>query len=174
MRRFALSAALVLSATTSFADPKEDATFIVQQTLTENMFAAAIFAQKDLIASALLNDLGAQGITLSDPDRFVEILVEEFLAEFTETMQAGTVDVYLNRFTPQQLSELAAFYRSDTGQALLAATPELMQTGATMGSEAGRRAGLNAGPRVAERLKNENVVLTADPTLMQRLIDALR
>ncbi|GAA5076964.1 DUF2059 domain-containing protein [Roseibacterium beibuensis] len=156
------------------ADPRADAEAIVGLTMTEDLFGAVMTAQGPIIASAIQNDLRAQGINLADPQRFTAILTEVMLSEFTRRMQEETVPVYLNAFTAEELAGILAFYRSAPGQALLAQTPMLTQQGANIGSRVGMELGPMLGPRMAARLEAEGIQLTTDPAMNQRLIDALR
>lgn len=157
------------------ADPQSDADYIVSQQLTKEMFEGALMAQRPWLISAIDNDLKQKGIVLPDPDRFFDIFVEEFIDEFTETMQAQAAPLYLEAYTPEELSGLAAFLKTDAGQAMLRKAPQLMQAGAQLGEQAGIIAGQNASGRVAQRLEDENINFYADdPSLMLRLLDALR
>lgn len=175
MRNALASAAVTLAlAVPGWGGPAEDAQSIVEQSLTREIFEGALRAQRPVLVSAVENDLRQQGITISEPARFFDILVEEFIDEFTETMQEETVAIYLDLFTPEELRDIAAFYATPSGQALLRNTPDLMQAGATLGQKAGEAAGRNAGPRVADRLSEEGIVIDDDPGLTRRLIDALR
>ena len=158
----------------AFADAQADADYIVSQTVTREMFAGALNAQRPLITGAMQNNLRAKGIQLPDPDRFFDFLMSEFLDEFTETMQGQTSSIYLDNFSEKQLQDIADFFRTDSGQAFIAATPKLMLEGARMGQIAGQAAGANAGKRLAARIKEEGLIVVDDPGLLSRLLDALR
>lgn len=158
----------------AIADPQADADYIVSQTVTREIFEGAFAALGPVITSAVQNDLRAQGISLPDPDRFMELFLSEFIDEFTEIMQAESAALYLDLFTEEELAGIAAFYATDAGQAFVAATPELMQQSAVLGESAGMRAGVSAGPRLADRIENEGLVVVDDPSLTQRILDALR
>jgi len=160
--------------TNLFADPQADADYIISQTVTREMFEAAISAQRPIIISAIQNDLRAKGITLPDPDRFFDLLMSEFIDEFTRTMQSQTASLYFDNFSEQQLADIAAFYKTESGQALIAATPAIMMEGARMGHVAGQQAGANAGARLADRIEAEGLISIDDPGLMSRLLEALR
>lgn len=111
------------------ADPKDDAEYIVGQTVTRAMFQGAISAQRPLIVGALENELRSAGLTLPDPDRFFDLFMAEFMEEFLVAMQEQTASLYLENFSEQQLADIADFYRTDSGQALISATPVLMIEG---------------------------------------------
>lgn len=167
-------ASFTFFAAPSWAGPQEDATYIVEQTVTKSMFEAALEAQRPLIIPAMENQLAKKGVVFSDITGFANIFMEEFIDEFTEFMQRDTVGLYLAQFSPEELSEIAAFYSSTAGQALLRETPKLMQNAARIGQLAGIEAGRNAGPRVAARLQEEGITVENDKSLTQRLIDALK
>lgn len=82
--------------------------------------------------------------------------------------------IYLGNFSEQHLFDIAEFFRSESGQAYLSATPVLMQEGAEMGQKAGEQAAENVAGRLAERIKKEGLIVVDDPSLLSRLLDALR
>ncbi|MEM8577857.1 MAG: DUF2059 domain-containing protein [Pseudomonadota bacterium] len=161
-------------ATQSAADRLSDARYIVSQTVTKEIFEGALVAQRPLIIGALENELRQSGITLSDTQRFFDLFMEEFIDEFTETMQEESTSINLNAFSDQELADIAAFMRSPSGQAFVLATPTVMAEGARIGQIAGTEAGRNAGPRVAERLRTEGITMTQDEGMMDRLLDFLK
>ncbi|GLQ16179.1 DUF2059 domain-containing protein [Maritalea porphyrae] len=175
MRDILIAATLVLGvfSTPVMADQKS-ADYIVSQTVTREMFEGAIAAQRSLILSAIQHDLKQKNVTLPNPDRFFDLLMEEFLDEFTESMQAQSAQVFLDAFTSEQLVEIASFFATDAGQAYIAATPTLMMEGARMGQIAGQKAGANAGKRLANRIEDEGLIVVDDPGLLERLLDALK
>jgi len=173
-RVYAAALSLTLCSGSALADPQADADYIVSQTMTRDMFEGSIAAQRGLIISAIQNDLRAQGITLPDPDRFFDLFMEEFIGEFTDSMRDQSASIYLERFSAEELADIAAFYRTASGQALVAATPDLMMAGAEMGQRAGMQAGVNAAGRLADRIENEGLVEVEDEGMMDRLLNALR
>ena len=175
MRNFALSVVLAASLPSSaaFGDALEDANYIVEQTVTESLLLGALTAMQPVLVSSISNELASRGITLSDPDRFFEIFIEEFSAEFLVRMREPLVPLYLKRFSETELKELASFYSSSTGQSLIEKMPLLMQAQAQIGRQAGAIAGGNAGKRVKQRLIDEDIDVMGNKSLMQRLLDAL-
>jgi hypothetical protein len=155
------------------ADAEDDATYIVEQTVNDEMFAGALTALGPIIAGAIENDLRLQGITVSDMETFSQIVFEEFLGGFTDEMQTVTVQFYLETFTEDELGGIARFLRSDPGQAYVHYTPELMKFGSQQGERIGGIAAERAGPRIAARLEREGVEI-AEQSMMEKLIDALR
>ncbi len=155
------------------AGPQEDAKYIVEQTVTRSVFDSALQSMRPVLASALENDLRKKGINLNDVNGFLDIFVDEFIGEFTETMQQKTVAVYRELFSDKELADIAVFYKTSSGKKLILRTPELISAGSKLGRIAGAAAGRNAKARVAQRLKREGIVFNNDKSLTQRLIDAL-
>lgn len=176
MRAIAIGCVAAFTSFTSplLADPQADADYIVSQTATRAMFEGAISAQRSVIIGAIQNDFRSQGITLPDPERFFDLLMSEFIDEFTQVMQAQTASIYLTNFSEGQLAEIADFYKTESGQALLAATPTLMMEGARMGQAAGEQAGANAGKRLAARIEEEGLIVVEDPGMLSRILNALQ
>ena len=73
-----------------------------------------------------------------------------------------------------ELRDIAAFYQTTSGLALIHNSGTLMQAGAQMGQVAGMEAGQNANGRIAKRLEEEGINLQNDSGFTKRLIDALR
>ncbi len=171
---FATLIALSGYASISQAAPREDADYIAEQTVTRELFEAAIEAERTTIVSAIQFDLQSKGVKLPNPDRFLDLIMEEFIDGFTETMQNETANLYVSRFSEQDLADIAAFYRTQAGQALINQTPDLILEGSRIGRIAGQRAGKNLGKRLAARIKSEGLIEVDDPNLLSRLIDALK
>lgn len=174
MRSRLLPILTVLHLTPAWADPQADADYIVSQALTKDIFEGAIQSQRSLILSAIQHDLIQSGVSLPDPNRFFDIFIEEFIDEFTLSMRQQSAPIYLDAFTAEELSEIAAFYRTEAGQALLRQTPQLMAAGTALGQQAGLQAGQNASGRVIARLEREDINFFDDRGMMDRFIDALR
>lgn len=153
---------------------EEDARRVVELTLSEAVFDALFLTQGPVIASAIENDLRAQGIEISDAPAFTTILIDAMTARFAQRMQEETIPLYVATFTPNELADMRSFYESESGTALLAATPTLAAEGAIVGERIGQELGLELGPLLADRLEAEGIQITTDPATQQRLIDSLR
>lgn len=176
MKPIILACAIALSClcAPAQAGPKDDAKYIVSQVVTREIFEGALLAQKPILIGAIQNELRAKKITLLNPDRFFDLLMEEFLDEFIRSMQDQSASIYLESFSEQQLADIAEFLKTESGQAYISATPTLMAKGAEMGQRAGRKAGANAGKRLAARIKSEGLIVVDDHSLLSRLLDALK
>ena len=111
----------------------------------------------------MTNDLRNQGITVSDMDAVTAITFEILREEFSSLMSAQVTQLYLENFSPLELSDIATFYRSETGQAMLRKTPRLMQEAALMGQSVAAEAANRLGPRIAERLVREGIGVKVEP-----------
>jgi uncharacterized protein len=174
MRRFMLAAILALFATPAWAASHSDADYVASQTVTEAVFLGALSALKPVISSAMENNLRKQGIEVSDPGAFADIVFQEFLGSFVEQMRIETARYYKQNFSPADLADIAEFYASAPGQELLRQVPAMTEFGAVMGAAVGQAVGVTVGARIADRLEEEGITLTSEPSMMQRLIDALR
>jgi len=156
-----------------FAGAREDAHYIVQQTVNKHLYEGAIKALGPTLVGAMETVLRKKGVVVSDVQTFQDLLLAAFLDEFTAKMKIASEKHYLEVFNAEELAGIAAFYRSDAGQALLAQSPELLAFGTQKGREIGRLAGMHAGPTVARQMKERGIVITSNKTMMQRLLDAL-
>ncbi len=100
--------------------------------------------------------------------------MEEFIDEFTVTMQAQSTVLYQELFSEDELAGIADFYKAPAGQAFVAATPTLLGEGARMGAAAGEAAGANVGHRIEARFKAEGIQLFDDPSKMEKLFNLLK
>ncbi len=157
-----------------YASPEDDVNYIVDQTVTRTLFEGSLQALRPVLISAIKNDLNSKGIEISDASSFLDIFVDEFIDEFTDIMKQETVGIYRELFSDSELADLAAFYKTETGQKLILQTPLLMQAGAKSGEVAGMKAGRNAKERVAQRLESEGIMIEKNKSLTKKIIDALR
>lgn len=167
-----LTGALALS-TPLAADPVDDARSIITVTLTDESMSGVIAAMGPMISSAMENDFRNNGIVLSDPDTFIDILTEEFMDGYLKAMRAEMVTVYVEEFTADELAGIAAFFASPAGQAMAARSGVLAQRGAEIGRTVGQKAALAVADRIAARLRAEGVTITSDPSMQKKLLDRL-
>ena len=171
MKNFVLALALSCAAPiTALADTTQDVTYIVGQTVNRTIFEAALQAQRPVLTSALQHEWAQRDIHVSDADAFFDVLIDEWIDTFTEIMQANTAEVYLDRFSAQEISDMAAFYRTKSGQALIRETPYLFQAGAKLGEQAGTQAFQQVRPRILKRLEEGGIEVGSQSTL-DKLID---
>ncbi|KIC50125.1 DUF2059 domain-containing protein [Tateyamaria sp. ANG-S1] len=157
-------------ATQATADVEADLDYLISQQVNRTMFEGALIAQRPLLVGAIENELRKRGMSVSDIERFLDIFMEEFIDEFTETMQDEARSMYKETFSEQEITDIAAFLRTPSGQAMVAATPSLMADGARRGQIAGVEAGNNAAPRVLRRIREEGITFD-NPALIDQMID---
>jgi uncharacterized protein len=70
--------------------------------------------------------------------RAVEPVLRDFLAKYItwDALKDQYADIYANAFSEDELREMAAFYRTDTGQKLARLTPALLRQGIELGDRA--------------------------------------
>ena len=173
-RLIVLLLALGSLSTSVSADPEADAAYIASLVSTRDIFEGVLQVQRPLIVGTNQNELNALEIELTDPDRFFDILMEEFIDGFVEVMQSETAAIYLEQFSDQEISDIAAFFRTESGKAFVGATPELMMAGAAAGERVGQEAFGMSGVRVARRIEEEGLVVVNDPSVLERLLNVLR
>ncbi|MEM9637836.1 MAG: DUF2059 domain-containing protein [Pseudomonadota bacterium] len=151
-----------------------DATYIVEQTVTERMFIGALTRQRPLILAAVKRELDERKIDIADREAFMDVFFDEFVAEFTRVMQGRISELFAESLTEEELSVIAAFYATPSGQALVEKTPPIMEKATQFGAEAGLITHKNVLPKVAARLEAESLLNDEDPQMMVRLMDYLR
>ncbi len=154
------------------ADPKSDISFIVEKTVTRALFEGALKVQRPLIISALENDFRKKNLVINDSETFFDLFVDEWIDAFTLNMQERTGAIYRDLFSDQELADIAAFYRTDSGLAMIRQSPALMQAGAEIGGLAGAEAAEGANKRLAARMRSENITIDS-PSVTQQLLDIL-
>ena len=110
---------------------------------------------------------------ISDSEAIFDIFIDEWIDEFTASMQRQTGQIYFDLFSEKEIADIAGFYRTDSGQALIEQTPALMQAGAQLGQVAGQQAARSTNEAVANRLEREGITI-GDKSLTQKILDALR
>ena len=127
---FALMTTTALAAAPAPADPVEDARAIIDATVTEDAVSGVLAALGPVIFGAMENALRANGIEVSDPETFGNIIVAEFMAGYIDAMRSEIATIYVEEFTAEELAGIAGFYASPAGRAMAAKTAKLAQRGA--------------------------------------------
>jgi hypothetical protein len=162
-------AALPLLALPAFADAEADANFIANRTVTPEILRATMEVLAPVLAQAIEFQLNQNQIVLSDSEGFVRLIGEEFEGVYLQELKAQTVALQQEIFTDEELAGIAAFYATPAGEALIAKTPALMQRSQQIGEQLGAVALQQAGFRLAQRMKDEGITFSEDPTMMDRL-----
>lgn len=138
------------------ADKLEAAERLVAATrLADN--ARALYQQQ---VSRIMGSLQSQNPNA--PGRAFDILEEELEGITPEVVDQTTkvaVDMYQERFTPEEMNEISTFYESVVGQKALSEMRSLAAARATKGQEIGQRLGAEAAGRAMERIRLEGLQL---------------
>ena len=155
-----LLAALCLAPPPVRADAASDAAYIVEQTVTDEIMAGSMQALAPLLASAMESDLRRGGVTINDQGRFLAVVFDEFYPPFVAALRAELAGLYVASFSPRELAEIAAFYRTETGQTLLRRMPGMMVEVAERSRTLGVEVAGDIDPeKFLARLKREGVVV---------------
>lgn len=182
------------------ADPKEDATYIVEQHLISGNYDEKFkLLMQDTLAN-MTQSLERLGAKIIDPDRFLGLLVEDTHLEFMPKVREHAVSAFQDILTPEELASVASFYRSDEGQnfleqsqseetfqtyesilrdgpgePLITHMPELLASMSEPIREwRARITELFSPHRMADILEMESVVEFVDENRRQRVVEALR
>jgi hypothetical protein len=164
MRRFVSAITLItcqtLVAQPGAADPAADLRFLTDTLYSQATLDATFETLGPLLTASISGQLQAQGISVSDPARFVQIFVEEFRESFLAQMRQQMQPVLRDRFSDADLAGIAEFLRGPAGQKFVAEQPNLMRAGGQIGQRVGAAAGIEAIDRIASRADSEGITFT--------------
>ena len=115
-------------------------------------------------ATAVSQDMGRQlrQARPDIPDRAIAVVNQEVLKLFEERVDGlleRVVPVYEKHFSPAEIDDLLAFYRTPTGRKAIAVMPAVMNESMAIGQSWGRGLGPEIGRRVQAALKREGIEL---------------
>lgn len=139
------------------ADIEEDKRLIAEAMVTDSSLDAAFQTLAPVLTDAIQTQLRSAGITVSDPSRFLQILIAEFRNRYASILREELRPALAEIFTEQEIADIASFIRSPSGARFFAAQGEMIQAGYRLGQVAGARAGQEAAERIAARLRQEGV-----------------
>jgi uncharacterized protein len=96
------------------------------------------------------------------PERAIALMNQEVLKLFEERVDGlleRVVPVYEKHFSPAEIDDLLAFYRTPTGRKAIAVMPAVMNESIAIGQSWGRGLGPEIGRRVNAALKREGIEL---------------
>jgi hypothetical protein len=139
MRKLTMAAALV--ALTAAAAPAQQAAAPAHTTDAARIAAAhqvvdAMNVQKVLDAS--INTMMKVQLEQNPAMAQFESVMRQFFARYLSwaALRDSYAQMYADRFTTDELRQLAAFYQSPLGRKVAETTPDLMQAGSDLGREA--------------------------------------
>lgn len=116
--RLVTAAILGLLPTSGFSGSVENARFIAEQHLDALGYAQRLDALERRTLSSLRSGLEPFGATILDSDRFMHELTGEYTDSALPDLVTAASDAFVEHLTPQELAQLAAFYRSEAGKVL--------------------------------------------------------
>ncbi|WP_271948334.1 DUF2059 domain-containing protein [Ruegeria faecimaris] len=160
MRNLSLATAfLALSSNVLYAGAQEDADYIANVTVNEEVMQGVLVAMRPVLIQAVQQDLISRGIKVSDTEAFFDIVMDVFMDGFIHELRIPTAQFYVENFSASELHEIAQFYHSPTGKKLLRFTPAMMQHGAKTGQVAGAKAAQMVQPEIVRRIHEESLVI---------------
>lgn len=164
-------AIFALSSNPLFAGAREDADYIAEVTVNEEIVQGVLVAMRPILIPAIQHDLNSKGITISDPDAFIDIVMDAFMDSFIHETRVLTAQFYIDNFSASELHDIARFYDSPTGKNLLRKMPAMMQHGAQTGQLAGAKAAQMVNPEIVRRIREEGLVIE-NKSLTDKLLEA--
>jgi uncharacterized protein len=89
-------------------------------------------------------------------DNVMKAMAEKFIARKSEVIDQ-VAPLYAERFTAEELRDIAGFYKTPVGRKLVAEQPEIMQQSMTIGMQWGRRIGQEVDKEFRRELKSRGV-----------------
>jgi hypothetical protein len=89
-----------------------------------------------------------------DFDALVPMMVDTMLARTNEFSEIYAV-IYARNFTAQELRDVAAFYRTETGKKLLAKLPVITNEGMLAGQKLGQQMAVDLQQRMVDELRKK-------------------
>ncbi|MBX3429460.1 MAG: DUF2059 domain-containing protein [Hyphomonadaceae bacterium] len=123
--------------------PSEERLALAREVMSLSGGEAGFLDMMEQMRPILLQDMRSQGVSEEMANRFTELFVQEFAQEAPRLVELGAL-AYANKFTDQELQDLAVFLRTPSGQAWVANQNEI--------AAAMMRAGMLVGQEVAARV----------------------
>lgn len=115
--RFLLKTLLLLSFALSgqagLASSRDDARLIVQRGVNPEFLDFIEHKLKGQFVGVYFKPLSGQGISISDVERFTDLIPDEDVTPFVDRMLSQTVENLLSTYTPGQLALIATIMRDD-------------------------------------------------------------
>lgn len=141
--------------TTAQADPVEDATYIVDASLSEEYLTAIMGAMADLMASSITGEMAKTGVTLSEDasQTIVALMMPSLIQGMKDGLGDEIVEVYLDNVSSESLAAYRAFLETPAGEELMSALPEITTVSAQVGERLGYDLGIAAAGDMVQRIQ---------------------
>ncbi|MEL6246288.1 MAG: DUF2059 domain-containing protein [Pseudomonadota bacterium] len=148
---------LPLFAGHAFADPQADAEYIVDVTITPELFEATMAGVADLMVGNLQNEYAKVGQPISnDAARVIsDMLSDQIVTLMTRDMRSQMVAIHVAGLSPEVLADYRAFLETPSGQKLISATPLLTMESQKIGEEIGGRIASEAFANIRQIIAEE-------------------
>ncbi|MDA8585228.1 hypothetical protein N9L47_03060 [Rhodobacteraceae bacterium] len=99
-----------------------DLNYVVTEKNRADLAAEVQMSQE--VSASIRSGIEELGGTVIDPDRFTKALFGDSVKDYLLTIKEYHRSAYLELFTPDEITALANYYRSENGQNLLTGDPE--------------------------------------------------
>ncbi|WP_428243445.1 DUF2059 domain-containing protein [Gynuella sp.] len=129
MSKFWIVCLLLCSFTAVAADSSKEAKVVeLMDLMNMNALIDNMYAQMEPMLQNVSKELDIKPSEQPLFDQYYKDVVAIMKADFSwEKMQPGMIDLYSRQFSEQEIDDMLAFYKTETGQAVLKKMPQLMQ-----------------------------------------------
>jgi len=93
-----------------------------------------MYSQMDIMLQNMSKELGVKPSEKVIFDEYYSKMINVMREEMSwAKMKEPMINIYLNNFNEKEISDVIAFYKSDTGQAFITKTPKLTQESMQIG-----------------------------------------
>ena len=125
------------------------------QIMNMDSIVESMYSQMEIMLQNTANEYGVQQSEQALFDEFYSRMVLVMREEMSwEKMKPKAMEIYSNNFTEKEISDMLDFYKTETGQSVLAKLPIVMQQSMEM-SEALIRNAMPKIQQISEELKGE-------------------
>ena len=157
--------ALLTATSAATADPRKNAEYIVEKTVTPEIMGAVLETMRPLVEQAFRAPFGqgeaARTFSPEAQSMIINALFKEFSTNFVQEMKIITVGIYVEELSPEALAGFANFLSTPAGAEFAAAQPEISRLAGNAGQRAGAAAGARAAPAALRRLQQEGAEIFA-------------
>lgn len=142
MRKFVLIAglvsALVLPGAQAWAGPSKDAIAIAKANISAQTMDAMTKAMGPVVRRQIQGAFAADPMSDEGEKVFMSIFLGKFSMQFVSNFLLDVAELYDVEFTPEELSEIAAFYATPAGKAMLLKSPLIRAQSGKVGQAVGQ------------------------------------
>ncbi|MBA3069917.1 MAG: DUF2059 domain-containing protein [Hyphomonas sp.] len=123
-----------------FNQAERDARYIVEQTITQELFDVALDSMGDMMVSVLDSGFRKSGIVASDEalETIGTMITDEMAVMMVHDMRDGSTKLYLEQYSPETLQGYRRFLESPAGQEISKGLPVFTGESAKLGGAVGQ------------------------------------